>query len=109
MLRCMRVSRRAHTNLFVVTRVVLSMGLLVSSKLITIQVPFFFKEIVDQLNVAQQALAADPTATIPLAMLLGYGIARTTAATFQELRNAVFASVAQKAIRKASCSSWTRP
>lgn len=35
-------------------RVVLSLGLLVSSKLITIQVPFFFKSIVDQLNISQQ-------------------------------------------------------
>ena len=42
----------------------------------------------------------DPTATVPLALLLGYGIARTTAAAFQELRNSVFATVAQKAIRK---------
>lgn len=120
-------------------RVVLSLGLLVSSKLITIQVPFFFKSIVDQLNISQQvgghghdgdspsspclllrpysryppvprpcnlcmldiqALEMDPTATVPLALLLGYGIARTTAAAFQELRNSVFATVAQKAIRK---------
>lgn len=47
-----------------------------------------------------QALEMDPTATVPLALLLGYGIARTTAAAFQELRNSVFATVAQKAIRK---------
>lgn len=30
------------------------MGLLISSKLITIQVPFLFKHIVDQLNVSQE-------------------------------------------------------
>ena len=121
-------------------RVVLSLGLLISSKLITIQVPFLFKSIVDQLSVSQevgwatggrklhdwqpklanarnarfilpgpkQLIAADPTTTIPLALLLGYGIARTTATAFQELRNSVFATVAQKAIRKVRGRTTTR-
>jgi hypothetical protein len=37
---------------------------------------------------------------VPLSLLLGYGIARSSAALFQELRNSIFATVAQKAIRK---------
>lgn len=82
-------------------RVVLSMGLLVSSKLITIQVPFLFKNIVDQLNVAPDAFLTG-AAAVPLSLLVGYGLARTTATAFQELRNSVFATVAQKAIRKVS-------
>ena len=47
-----------------------------------------------------QLLAAHPAAAVPLSLLLGYGVARTTATAFQELRSAVFATVAQKAIRK---------
>lgn len=82
-------------------RVVLSMGLLVSSKLITIQVPFLFKDIVDKLNVPPDAFLTGAVA-LPLSLLIGYGVARTTATAFQELRNAVFATVAQKAIRKVS-------
>ncbi len=82
-------------------RVVLSMGLLISSKLITIQVPFLFKNIVDQLNVAPDAFLTG-AAAVPLSLLVGYGLARTTTTAFQELRNSVFATVAQKAIRKVS-------
>lgn len=82
-------------------RVALSMGLLVSSKLITIQVPFLFKNIVDQLNMSPDAFLTG-VAAVPLSLLVGYGLARTTATAFQELRNSVFATVAQKAIRKVS-------
>ena len=121
-------------------RVCLSMGLLISSKLITIQVPFIFKNIVDQLNTAEGA-AFLTDGSLPLAMLLGYGVARTTATAFQELRNSVgrvggwvggwvsglfvhqlmhafthppthpptqvFATVAQKAIRKVARDVFT--
>ena len=36
---------------------------------------------------------------VPMALLLGYGIGRSTSLAFQELRNAIFATVAQKTIR----------
>jgi ATP-binding cassette, subfamily B (MDR/TAP), member 7 len=39
---------------------------------------------------------------IPIAVLVGYGLARGTAAAFAELRNAIFALVAQRAIRLVS-------
>jgi hypothetical protein len=45
--------------------VVVSLGMLVSSKLITIQVPFLFKNIVDQLNISQQVC---PLSTPPAAL-----------------------------------------
>jgi ABC-type bacteriocin/lantibiotic exporter with double-glycine peptidase domain len=76
-----------------------SVGLLVSSKVINIQVPFFFKTIVDSLTIGTAA-AVDPMVAVPVAMVLGYGIARSTAHGFQELRNALFAKVAQQTIRK---------
>lgn len=77
-------------------RVAVAMSLLVGSKLINIQVPFFFKSIVDDLNADAVVLAA---AGVPMSMLIGYGVARSTSAGFQELRNAIFATVAQGAIR----------
>ncbi|CAM9877989.1 unnamed protein product [Phaeothamnion confervicola] len=100
-------------------RVALSLGLLVGAKLITIQVPFIFKHLVDGLTavspqiaesrVADMAAAAgaattDPMVAVPVALVLGYGVARSTAAGFQELRNAVFATVAQQAIRRVAVS-----
>lgn len=39
---------------------------------------------------------------MPFAILIGYGIARSTAAGFAELRNTIFSSVAQRAIRLVS-------
>lgn len=84
-------------------RIALALALLVSSKLLTVQVPFFFKHAVD-------ALALDPTGATPSAMwgvmqlspvalLLGYGISRAGAAFCGEMRNIVFAKVSQSAIR----------
>eukprot|EP01138_Halocafeteria_seosinensis_P007703 gb/GECG01007871.1/.p1 GENE.gb/GECG01007871.1/~~gb/GECG01007871.1/.p1 ORF type:complete len:761 (+),score=85.16 gb/GECG01007871.1/:1-2283(+) len=37
---------------------------------------------------------------VPVTMLIGYGLARSTATGMQELRNAIFATVAQRAIRR---------
>ena len=104
-------------------RVLTSLGLMVGGKFVTIQVPFVFKTLVDSLPQHQQhqqqiapALQSSPldagtldilanippeaAATLPLSLLLGYGISRATASGMQELRNATFAHVAQDAIRR---------
>ncbi|TMW66361.1 hypothetical protein Poli38472_004126 [Pythium oligandrum] len=81
-------------------KVVASAGLVLASKALTIQVPFIFKDLVDSLSVASTALAQSPEVSVPLAMVLGYGLARFSANASSELSNAVFASVAQKTIRK---------
>lgn len=80
-----------------------SLGLLLGSKALNIQVPFLFKHAVD-------ALSSDPTGTLPAlawgmaltppALMLGYGVARTSAALCNELRNAVFANVTQETMRR---------
>jgi ATP-binding cassette subfamily B (MDR/TAP) protein 7 len=84
-------------------RVTASLGLLVVGKLVNIAVPFILKDIVDQMAAAGGsgggAGAAAAAAAVPVAILVGYAVARTTAAGLQELRNTVFASVAQRAIR----------
>ncbi|KAJ3211469.1 Iron-sulfur clusters transporter atm1, mitochondrial [Entophlyctis luteolus] len=88
-------------------RVIAAISLLVSGKLLNVCVPVFFKEVVDSLNVAAalQPLG-DPTtvtvATVAGAMLIGYGASRLSSTLFQELRNAVFGLVAQRAVRDAS-------
>jgi ATP-binding cassette, subfamily B (MDR/TAP), member 7 len=79
------------------TRVLASLTLLVASKLVNIQVPFIFKSIIDDFQISSDASSI---ATIPVMLILGYGIARASASGFGELRNAIFATVAQKAIRK---------
>lgn len=80
-------------------KVAVSLTLLVSSKLINIYVPFIFKDLVDNF------MSADPTQLLlgsPVAMVIGYGIARSTAAGFAELRNAIFSTVSHGAIRQVS-------
>ncbi|ROV94743.1 hypothetical protein VMCG_08893 [Cytospora schulzeri] len=80
-------------------RVGLAVSLLVGAKVLNVQVPFYFKSIVDAMNI-DVASTGGTAITIAGTMILAYGATRIGATVFQELRNAVFASVAQKAIRK---------
>jgi ATP-binding cassette, subfamily B, heavy metal transporter len=78
-------------------RVVVAFALLVLAKIVTVQVPFFFKTVVDRLSGPEDALLV-----LPLAALLAYGLARLAAAGFGELRDAIFAKVAERAARRVS-------
>ncbi|KAJ1768230.1 Iron-sulfur clusters transporter atm1, mitochondrial [Coemansia sp. RSA 487] len=80
------------------SRVLAALGLMLGSKLLNVQVPIIFKEIIDTLNIDLQATGGT-LSTVATAMLIGYGAARLGAALFQELRNAIFANVQQQAIR----------
>ncbi|KAJ3654714.1 hypothetical protein Zmor_013885 [Zophobas morio] len=84
-------------------RVTLAVGLLISAKVLNVSVPFILKYSIDYLNSAGTLnLDSAPAAITAVAtsLLIGYGIARAGAAGFNELRNAVFAKVAQHSIRK---------
>ncbi|KAF9585944.1 Iron-sulfur clusters transporter atm1, mitochondrial [Lunasporangiospora selenospora] len=83
-------------------RVVVALSLLVMGKLLNVQVPFFFKDIIDKLNV-EFPVGATVIGVVG-AVILGYGLARAGSSIFGELRNAVFAAVAQKAIRRVSAN-----
>ncbi|GMN23254.1 hypothetical protein TIFTF001_000044 [Ficus carica] len=94
-------------------RVVAALGFLVGAKVLNVQVPFLFKLAVDWLTTATGnagALASFTTANstllaffaTPAAVLIGYGIARSGAAAFNELRTAVFSKVALRTIRSVS-------
>ncbi|KAG5980792.1 Iron-sulfur clusters transporter atm1, mitochondrial [Claviceps digitariae] len=79
-------------------RVGVAVSLLIGAKLLNVQVPFYFKSIVDAMNIDFTAVGGT-AAAVAGSMIVAYGAARIGATVFQELRNAVFASVAQKAIR----------
>ncbi|XP_045470714.1 iron-sulfur clusters transporter ABCB7, mitochondrial [Harmonia axyridis] len=84
-------------------RVTLAVGLLIGAKLMNVGVPFILKYSIDYLNAANTLnmnSAPATVATVATSMLIGYGVARAGAAGFNELRNAVFAKVAQHSIRK---------
>jgi ATP-binding cassette subfamily B protein len=82
-------------------RVALAMLLLVLAKLANVAVPLALKEIVDAMNHPQAALA------VPVALVVGYGLLRLFSTLFGELRDAVFAKVTQRAIRRVALKVFT--
>ncbi|KAI0836026.1 P-loop containing nucleoside triphosphate hydrolase protein [Hypoxylon sp. FL0890] len=84
-------------------RVSLAVALLIGAKVLNVQVPFYFKSIVDAMNIDVGATGGT-AAMVAGSMIIAYGATRIGATVFQELRNAVFASVAQKAIRRVACN-----
>lgn len=75
-------------------RVVLAMSLLVSAKLANVTVPLVLKKIIDALDSSHAVLM------VPIALILAYGLLRLMSTLFGELRDAVFAKVTQRAIRR---------
>ena len=75
-------------------RVVLAMLLLVLAKLANVTVPLVLKEIVDALGQPMAMLS------VPVSLVIGYGLLRFFSTLFGELRDAVFAKVTQRVIRR---------
>ncbi|MFA6060978.1 MAG: ABC transporter ATP-binding protein/permease [Gallionella sp.] len=75
-------------------RVVLAMSLLILAKLANVTVPLVFKQVIDALDKSHAVLM------VPVALILGYGALRLMSTLFGELRDAVFAKVTQRAIRR---------
>lgn len=79
-------------------RVATALSLLVGAKILNVNVPFYFKSIVDSMNIDFSAVGGTAW-MVAGSMIVAYGVTRIGATLFTELRNAVFASVSQKAIR----------
>ena len=75
-------------------RVVIALSLLVLAKLANVSVPLVLKDIIDAMDASHQALA------VPVALIVAYGVLRLFSTLFGELRDAVFAKVTQRAIRR---------
>ena len=75
-------------------RVVLAMTMLILAKLANVAVPLVLKEIVDAMNKPKAMLF------VPVFLVVGYGLLRLFSTLFGELRDAVFAKVTQRAIRR---------
>jgi ATP-binding cassette, subfamily B, heavy metal transporter len=82
-------------------RVVMALALLVAGKLIGIAIPFFYKGAVDALSVKSPGVIA-----VPVLVILAYGFARVLSQSFNELRNAVFAKVGQRAVRQIALAAF---
>jgi len=75
-------------------RVALAVGFLVTAKIANLGVPLIMKAIVDGLSGPKAVLA------VPVALLASYGLLRMSSTLFNELRDIVFAKVAQRAMRR---------
>jgi ATP-binding cassette subfamily B protein len=79
-------------------RVVTALILLLAAKMVTVfVVPFTYKYAVDALEPTTGKLV-----TIPILMIVAYGLGRATVDAFQNLRDAVFVAVGQNALRSVS-------
>ena len=83
------------------SRVVLALALLAAAKGVNVVVPVFYKLAVDAITAPTGAIIA-----VPVMLLVAYGVARILAQAFGELRDAVFAKVAQRAIRQAGLRTF---
>ncbi len=88
-------------------RVVIALGLLTLSKVISVSTPFLYKGAVDALAPAG---GSEKTVFMLTAGAVGltvaYGVARLMNVGFQQLRDAVFARVAQRALRRLALETF---
>jgi ABC-type transport system involved in Fe-S cluster assembly fused permease/ATPase subunit len=87
-------------------RVVAALLLLVMAKIVSVSTPFLYKQAVDAL-----AGETPDTGTLlgltAVGLTVAYGIARLGTVAFQELRDAVFVRVGQRALRKLALETFT--
>ncbi len=87
-------------------RVVLSLTALVIAKIVSVATPFFYKAAVDALS----GVARDDSMLFVLGavgLTVAYGIARLGTVGFNELRDAIFVRVGQRALRKLALETFT--
>lgn len=77
-------------------RIALAVVCLVMTKLASVGAPFILKYIVDDLD----ASGVDDMITLPLALLLAYGVVRFSNVLFGELRDTLFGRVTERAMRR---------
>lgn len=87
-------------------RVIAAMTLLVLAKSIGVYVPFLFKDTVDVITPGVRVSAEQMAAIVPVALIIGYGIARVLTLLFGELRDAVFVKVGQHALRQIALNTF---
>jgi ATP-binding cassette subfamily B protein len=82
-------------------RVVIAMVCLVLAKVANVSIPLILKNVVDHL-----AARPDAVLMVPVALIIAYGALRLASTALGELRDAVFAKVAQSAIRRVALETF---
>jgi ATP-binding cassette subfamily B protein len=82
-------------------RVVIAMALLILAKVATVYIPIIYSRSVDALTPKGSAIIV-----IPAALIVAYGLLRLASAGFAELRDAVFAAVQQRTVRRVALQTF---
>ena len=82
-------------------RLAIALTLLVLSKLANVAVPLVLKEIIDAMNKPKAMLL------VPVFLVVAYGLLRLFSTLFGELRDAIFAKVTQRTIRRVALKVFT--
>lgn len=82
-------------------RVAIAILLMICAKLVLVCVPFLYKAAVDSLTIQGSMVL-----TVPLLVIVSYGLARVGSQGFGELRDAVFAKVGQHAMRQIALGTF---
>jgi ATP-binding cassette subfamily B protein len=85
-------------------RVVAAMALLIGAKLATVYVPIVYGRLVD--SIAGKAGPANALLALPAALIVAYALLRIASSSFAELRDAVFAAVQQRTVRKVALQTF---
>ena len=82
-------------------RVIVAIIFLVIAKIATVYIPYVYKLAVDELTNPELAAIV-----VPVGLLVLYGVVRVASSGFNELRDFVFARVAQRAIRNVALKTF---
>ncbi|MDX1580908.1 MAG: ABC transporter ATP-binding protein/permease [Alphaproteobacteria bacterium] len=85
------------------TRVVIAIICLVLAKVVTVLVPLVYKEVVAVMDASGEGMEL----MWPAVLIAGYGMGRFLSRAFAELRDAVFARVGQRAMRRIALRVFT--
>jgi ABC-type multidrug transport system fused ATPase/permease subunit len=80
-------------------RVILAIGALLLSKVATTLIPFAYKGIIDSLDGNTPDTTLVLGLAIPVVLVIAYALGNVIDAGFQQLRDVLFASVGQNAVR----------
>jgi len=87
-------------------RVVLAIAALLASKVATTLIPFAYKGIIDSLDGTSPDNTLILGLAVPVALVIAYAVGNIVDAGFQQLRDVLFASVGQHAVRKLALQTF---
>jgi ABC-type transport system involved in Fe-S cluster assembly fused permease/ATPase subunit len=85
-------------------RVVIAMAFLILAKIATVYVPYVYARAVDALS--PRLPHGTAIIVVPAALIVAYGLLRLASAGFGELRDAAFASVQQRTVRRVALQTF---